>query len=313
MDRHHLLEPRAGKRHLGARDRPVHADHSHHLRPVRDADARGLRGHDHQLRGHHETHSSPRTERGQILALFALSATVIILAIGLVIDGGNALNQRRVSQNTSDFAALAGARIIAQWIGGDATQRHRRQCQGRHHGHGGGQWRRSDHLRRPGRARYVAANGGVTGYVGTGAPGSAPPANTVGVKVSTSRSFKTYFLGIIGMGNLKASSEATARGGYAAGGPGGDVFPAGVALAFFQTYPFCTGEVGSSPDCDPRAPHPRLAQRAGRVRLAQVRGGRQVRRLRPRHEHDRRLPRGQAVPPGARSGRRRTRTAAALR
>ena len=64
---------------------------------------------------------SPRTERGQILALFALSATVLVLAVGLVIDGGNALYERRASQNASDFAALAGARIIAEWIGGDTT------------------------------------------------------------------------------------------------------------------------------------------------------------------------------------------------
>src|SRR3954454_25285058 len=68
-----------------------------------------------------QRHDDARAERGQILALFALSATLIILAVGLVIDGGNALNQRPSSQNTSDFAALAGARIIAQWIDKDTT------------------------------------------------------------------------------------------------------------------------------------------------------------------------------------------------
>ena len=62
-----------------------------------------------------------RRGRGQILALFALSSTVIILSVSLVIDGGNALVQRRNSQNTSDFAALAGARIVATWIDGDVT------------------------------------------------------------------------------------------------------------------------------------------------------------------------------------------------
>ena len=62
-----------------------------------------------------------RDERGQVLALFVISLTVIVLAVGLVIDGGTALLQRRASQNASDFAALAGARVIAERIGGDTT------------------------------------------------------------------------------------------------------------------------------------------------------------------------------------------------
>ena len=32
----------------------------------------------------------------------------------------------------------------------------------------------------------------------------------------------------------------------------GNVFPAGISLAFFETYPFCTGAVGSSPECQPQ-------------------------------------------------------------
>ncbi len=191
-------------------------------------------------------------EHGQILALFAISATVLILLVGLVIDGGNALTQRRDSQNTSDFAALAGARIIAQWIdndtvnGTDANVAAAMTTTATANG--------ADPITfgAPDGPVYVDDNGNTTGYVGTGAAGSAPPPNTVGVRVSTHRTFGTYFLGIAGMNTLKASSTATARGGYAAGGPGGDVFPAGISLAFFQTYPFCTGEVGSSAACQPQ-------------------------------------------------------------
>src|SRR5450756_1467150 len=65
--------------------------------------------------------TTPQRERGQMIALFALASTVIILAVGLVIDGGYALAQRRGSQNASDFAALAGARVVAEWVGGDTT------------------------------------------------------------------------------------------------------------------------------------------------------------------------------------------------
>ena len=56
-----------------------------------------------------------------MIALFALASTVIILAVGLTIDGGYAFAQRRGSQNASDFAALAGARVVAEWVGGDTT------------------------------------------------------------------------------------------------------------------------------------------------------------------------------------------------
>src|SRR4051812_49945837 len=60
-------------------------------------------------------------EQGQVLVLFAVSLTAILLTVGLVIDGGNGLTQRRDSQNTADFAAFVGARVVAEWIGGDTT------------------------------------------------------------------------------------------------------------------------------------------------------------------------------------------------
>ena len=196
--------------------------------------------------------------KGQILALFALSLTAVILGVGLVIDGGNALSQRRTSQNTSDFAALAGARIIATWIdeahsgagtivnGTDANVRAAIQTSITA---GGGD---PITFGAPNGPVYINDQAASLGYVGTGAAGSTPPAGTVGVRVTSSRTFQPYFLGIVGMKDWAASAVATARGGYAAGGPGGDVFPAGISLAFFQTYPFCAGEVGSSPSCTPQ-------------------------------------------------------------
>jgi hypothetical protein len=203
---------------------------------------------------------SPTSDRprGQILALFAISATVMILGVGLVIDGGNALSERRTSQNSSDFAALAGARIIATWIdetntppgtivnGTDANVRKAIQAQVAASG------ANPITFGAPNGPVYISDTGASLGYVGTGGAGSPPPTGSVGVRVSTSKTFQPYFLGIIGSKNWVASSTATARGGYAAGGPGGDVFPAGISLAFFQTYPFCTGEVGSSAACMPQ-------------------------------------------------------------
>src|SRR3954453_10047694 len=67
------------------------------------------------------SHTTRGTQRGQMIALFALASTAAILMVGLVIDGGFALAQRRESQNASDFAALAGARVVAEWVGQDFT------------------------------------------------------------------------------------------------------------------------------------------------------------------------------------------------
>ena len=189
-----------------------------------------------------------RREPGQILALFALSSTVIILAVSLVIDGGSALMQRRQSQNTSDFAALAGARIVATWIDGDTingTDANVRAAIDTTVAANGGN---PIPYGAPGGPSYVNDNGASIGFVGAG----FIPAGARGVTLATDKTFRPYLLGVVGGGEWTASSVATAKGGYAAGGPSGDVFPAGISLAFFETYPFCSGELGSSPACQPQ-------------------------------------------------------------
>jgi Flp pilus assembly protein TadG len=187
-------------------------------------------------------------EGGQILALFALSLTVIVLAVAVVIDGGNALMQRRSSQNTSDFAALAGARIIATWIDGDTTNGTDANVVASIDSTVAANRGVPVAYGSPNGPRYVNRAGAFTGWVGSG----VIPATTEGVTVSTNKVFRPYLLGIVGSGNWTASSTATARGGYASSPPTGTLFPVGIALAFFETYPFCTGDVGSSPDCQPQ-------------------------------------------------------------
>ncbi len=184
-----------------------------------------------------------------MIALFALSLVVIVLLVGLVIDGGNALVQRRDAQNASDFAAMAGARVVAVRIGGDTAN--------------GSDFYVKDAIiasvaankgtpivfGAPNGPRYVDAAGAALAYVGNG---TLPP-SAVGVKVSSSRTWKPYFLSIAGFGDWTATADATARGGYAAGGPGGDVFPAGIAQAFFDGRQPCSGPVSNIPS-DPCYP-----------------------------------------------------------
>lgn len=182
-------------------------------------------------------------QRGQAFALFAISLVVIILAVGLVIDGGNALVQRRASQNASDFGALAGARVVAESISGDNVNgidaNVQASIQNAVTANGG-----TITFGAPNGPYYVQTDGTSTGvYVGSG----SIPSGAVGVTVRSTRAWSPYFLGIVGMTNWSASADATAKGGYAAGGPGGGVFPAGIAQAFFNGKVPCNGPVSTDP------------------------------------------------------------------
>lgn len=188
--------------------------------------------------------------RGQMIVLFALASTAIILAVGLVIDGGYALAQRRESQNASDFAALAGARVVAEWVAGDTTNGTDANVQAAIansiQSNGGTPLTFGS----PDGPFYITTGGAANGFVGT-IPGGVIPAGTAGVSVVSSRSWAPFFLGLIGVSNWTASSVATAKGGYSLAGPPGDVFPVGVSQATYQNFPLCQGEVGSSADCQP--------------------------------------------------------------
>jgi hypothetical protein len=193
------------------------------------------------------THVRPR---GQIVALFALASAAIIVTVGLAMDGGFALAQRRGSQNASDFAALAGARVIAQWVGGDTVNGTDANVvaaiTNSIQANGGTPLT----FGAPDGPVYVTTDGTANGFVGS-VSGGAIPANTAGVSVGSSRSWSPFFLGLIGVHNWTASTVATARGGFSLAGPAGNVFPAGVSQATYDTFPLCGGDVGSSPSCDP--------------------------------------------------------------
>ena len=188
--------------------------------------------------------SSASGSRGQMLVLFALTLSVIILVVGLVIDAGNALVQRRGSQNAADFAAMAGARIVAEYVGGDTTN-----------GIDANVRAAIDNAIRingaealtydaPNGPRYIDEDGALLGFVNTG----AIPSNAAGVTLSANRTWRPYFLGIIGQTSWSASAVATATGGFSVGPPpAGTIFPAGISTSFFQTYPFCSGPVSSDP------------------------------------------------------------------
>ena len=199
------------------------------------------------------------------------SHVLIVLGVGLVVDGGNALAQRRGSQNASDFGALAGARVIAEWIDGDTTNgtdaNVRRRSNAVH------QRRRSPTFGAPDGPRYVAeaacsATSGAASRRHGRRQGDVQPA------------WRPFFLGLFGIHSWTATADATAKGGYSqAGPPPGTLFPVGISLAFFQTYPFCSGpSARTQRPVLSAAPDAGQPQRPGRLRLVEVR----LRRLWPR-------------------------------
>ena len=60
-------------------------------------------------------------ERGQVLAIFAAGLLALLVAVGVVIDGGNAMAQQRDTQNGADAASEAGTTVIAQYLMGGSS------------------------------------------------------------------------------------------------------------------------------------------------------------------------------------------------
>ncbi len=190
-----------------------------------------------------------------MIVLAGLVLTVVVFAAGLVIDGGNGLAQRRAAQNASDFASMAGARVVAQYIAGDTTHGTDANVEASiitEIARNGGN---PIVFGAPNGPRYVSATGALLTYVGAGAipgPTCAVNANTcaAGVQVKSNRDWRPFFLGIFGVDQWATSATATAKGGFSQAGPTpGTLFPAGISLAFFQTYPACDADVGSKPEC----------------------------------------------------------------
>ena len=67
-----------------------------------------------------DRHSS-NPEAGQALVVMVVAVLAVIAGLGLIIDGGNAWAQQRITQAGNDAAAEAGAVVLAQNLAGAAT------------------------------------------------------------------------------------------------------------------------------------------------------------------------------------------------
>ncbi len=143
-----------------------------------------------------------RKQGGQALPVLAIFLTVILGATAMVIDGGNAMSQQRGTQNATDSAALAGALVIAEKMGGtsrgdvdvalavdDAFDTNGSE---------------------PGTSYYVDYTNTIVGTVGRG---GSIPSDAAGITANGSRTFPTFVAGVLGMNELTSSAQATAYAG----------------------------------------------------------------------------------------------------
>jgi hypothetical protein len=176
--------------------------------------------------GAHSVRANARhREHGQILVVFALALTALILGVGLVVDGGYAWAQRRAAQNAADLASLAGTRIVALGLAGAtvdgtsilASMNQVNQANGVPNVAAGG-------------AVYVNNDGASLGtQVANGQP---IPAAARGIQASTAKTWRPYFLGIIGVSTWTASAQAISKASINRidQAPSGDLLPLAMPL-----------------------------------------------------------------------------------
>jgi Flp pilus assembly protein TadG len=160
---------------------------------------------------------------GQVIVIVALALVAIVGGVALVIEGGNAYAQQRVTQNGVDAVANAGATVLAQRLGGasrtDADVLASMDALATENDLG------------PFTAHYTNVTGGfltaagtvttnpaAAAQVGPGDGDQSIPPGTQGVRVTGRRTFGATFGRVIGFNQFTAAADATAVTGALTGG-----------------------------------------------------------------------------------------------
>jgi hypothetical protein len=169
--------------------------------------------------------SRTRHAGGQVIAVLAISAAALLAMVALVIDGGTAFAQQRVTQNAADAASEAGAVVLLQKLVGVTPAKTDTDVFNAVQTSGG-----SNGLTLPVAGCYTNLKGAPLmpdGSLATSCDTAAqigggviPPcldcagSSAAGVHARGSRPFKTFFAGIVGLHDFTAAAEATAIAGY---------------------------------------------------------------------------------------------------
>ena len=169
---------------------------------------------------------SARAERGQIAVIFAGGLVTMLLATGLVIDGGIAFLNRREGQNVADLAAMAGTKTISDHYvdgGRSGTDVYNAvQASAASNGCTAAEactWE----------ARYVRPSGpGSEQELGPVHDSGAIPGGAQGVKVTVTREPGTFFVRVAGQDTWDVVTSATALTAHLDGLPPAGVLPIAV-------------------------------------------------------------------------------------
>lgn len=158
-----------------------------------------------------------RSESGQVLVIVAVGLLAMVAMVGLVIDGGHAWGQQRDTQNGIDAAAEAGALRLSEnlpWIA--VGQPRPNQNSDVAAAVTAAATANDVELEE---AWYVDWSGNRVGgapLIGDGAlaGGIDPPADADGVEALGFKDFDTFLGQIVGITEMTAKADATARAGY---------------------------------------------------------------------------------------------------
>jgi hypothetical protein len=174
--------------------------------------------------------------------IFGVALLVILVSVGLVVDGGMAFLVRRDAQNDADVGSLSGTKIVADAYT-DQTRIDRTR--------GEVYSAISNSMTANGcvsggsapcvwTARFVGASQADLGPVAAGSSSGIRGSGILGVRVDVGRRPRTYFLGLIGQSSWKVDSTATAIATKPRRAPAGQVLPIGLKE---PAVPFQTGQV----------------------------------------------------------------------
>jgi hypothetical protein len=155
-----------------------------------------------------------RAERGQVLVIVAAGMVVIVAMVGLIIDGGFAWVRQRDTQNGADAVAKAGTIVVQYYIGGNETpppNDYDVACAAEAAATSNGV------VIETAEYVWVDAAGAVhtfdpSAVVGTCRVdlGIGIPDGAQGVKATTSETFDTFLMPVIGVPQLTAIADAIA-------------------------------------------------------------------------------------------------------
>jgi hypothetical protein len=147
-----------------------------------------------------------RSEAGQVLIIVAGSVGALLLLLGLVLDGGVAVFNRRDAQNIADIAALAGTHEVADWHTGKTSTPNVNGAVTSAAAANGCD--ATGDVPCTVTAFYVGA--GTTGPQDLGSVAGPPPANALGVRVVVNRQPGTFLARLAMIDRWNVTTQATA-------------------------------------------------------------------------------------------------------